>query len=117
MYILHVYNLCDTEGPFSQDFVFSILPYPTPGSSPRDSDNPCPDPIDDADMDSDIPDQQSLSYSEMKLYKHAITYKWTVDELMISTIKLIKSTDFKVGDVNIDLHKRVAAATLVIDLL
>jgi hypothetical protein len=32
-----------------------------------------------------------------------------VDEL-ISTIKLIKSTDFKVEDVNIDLHKRVAAA-------
>jgi hypothetical protein len=41
----------------------------------------------------------------MKLYKHAISYKWTVDEL-ISTIKLIKSTDFKVEDVNIDLHKR-----------
>lgn len=52
---------------------------------------------------------QAFSYSEMKLYKHAITYKWTVDEL-ISTIKLIKSTDFKVEDVNIDLHKRVAAA-------
>jgi hypothetical protein len=45
----------------------------------------------------------------MKLYTdmHAIAYKWTVDEL-ISTIKLIKSTDFKVEDVNIDLHKRVA---------
>ena len=27
------------------------------------------------------------------------------------TIKLIKSTDFKVEDVNVDLHKRVAAAT------
>ncbi len=26
------------------------------------------------------------------------------------TIKLIKSTDFKVEDVNVDLHKRVAAA-------
>ena len=52
---------------------------------------------------------QAFSYSEMKLYKHAIAYKWTVDEL-ISTIKLIKSTDFKVEDVNIDLHKRVAAA-------
>jgi hypothetical protein len=52
---------------------------------------------------------QAFTYSEMKLYKHAISYKWTVDEL-ISTIKLIKSTDFKVEDVNIDLHKRVAAA-------
>ena len=30
---------------------------------------------------------------------------------MIATIKLIKSTDFKVEDVNVDLHKRVAAAT------
>ncbi len=52
---------------------------------------------------------RAFSYSEMKLYKHAMTYKWTVDEL-ISTIKLIKSTDFKVGDVNVDLHRRVAAA-------
>jgi hypothetical protein len=48
---------------------------------------------------------QAFTYSEMKLYTHAISYKWTVDEL-ISTIKLIKSTDFKVEDVNIDLHKR-----------
>jgi hypothetical protein len=35
--------------------------------------------------------------------------KWTQDEL-IATINLIKSTDFKVEDVNVDLHKRVAAA-------
>ncbi len=46
----------------------------------------------------------------MKLYKNAIAYKWTAEEL-IATIKLIKSTDFKVEDVNVDLHKRVAAAT------
>ena len=52
---------------------------------------------------------QAFSFSEMKLYKHAITYKWTADEL-IATIKLIKSTDFNVEDVNVDLHKRVAAA-------
>ncbi len=45
----------------------------------------------------------------MKLYKHAITYKRTAEEL-IATIKLIKSTDFKVKDVNVDLHKHVAAA-------
>ena len=45
----------------------------------------------------------------MKLYKHATKYKWTVDEL-VATINLIKSTDFKVEDVNVDLHKRVAAA-------
>ena len=45
----------------------------------------------------------------MKLYRHATDHKWTVDEL-ISTIKLIKSADFKVDDVNIDIHKRVAAA-------
>ena len=38
---------------------------------------------------------RAFSYSEMKLYKHAMTYKWTVYELM-ATIKLIKSTDFKV---------------------
>ncbi len=37
------------------------------------------------------------------------SYKGTVEEL-IDTIKLIKSTDFKVEDVNTDLHKRVQAA-------
>ena len=52
---------------------------------------------------------RAFSFSEMKLYKHAMTYKWTVDE-SIATIKLIKSTDFKVEDVNVDLHRRVAAA-------
>jgi hypothetical protein len=45
----------------------------------------------------------------MKLYKHATKYKWTQDEL-IAKIHLIKSTDFKVQDGNVDLHKRVAAA-------
>jgi hypothetical protein len=45
----------------------------------------------------------------MKLYKHATTHKWTADEL-ISTIKLIKSVDFRVDDINVDLHKRVSAA-------
>ncbi len=52
---------------------------------------------------------QAFSYSEMKLYKHDISHKWTIDEL-ISTIKLIKSTYYKVEDVNVDLHKRVASA-------
>ncbi len=52
---------------------------------------------------------QAFSFSEMKLYKYAIAYKWTAEEL-IATIKLIKSTDIKVEDVNVDLHKRVAAA-------
>ncbi len=36
-------------------------------------------------------------------------HKWTTDEL-IAIIKSIKSTDFKVEDVNVDLHKLVAAA-------
>jgi hypothetical protein len=45
----------------------------------------------------------------MKLYKHATDHKWTVDEL-VKTIQLIKSADFKVEDVNVDLHKGVAAA-------
>jgi hypothetical protein len=52
---------------------------------------------------------QAFSFSEMKLYKHAIVYKWTSEEF-IATIKLIKSTDFKVEDINVYLHKRVAAA-------
>jgi hypothetical protein len=52
---------------------------------------------------------RAFSFSEMKLYKHATKYRWTQDEL-IATINLIKSTDFKVEDVNVDLHKRVAAA-------
>ena len=52
---------------------------------------------------------RAFSRSEMKLYKHATDHKWTVDEL-VKTIQLIKSADFKVEDVNVDLHKRVAAA-------
>jgi hypothetical protein len=52
---------------------------------------------------------RAFSYSEMKLCKYAMTYKWTVEEF-IDTIKLIKSTDFKVEDVNTDLHKSVQAA-------
>ena len=52
---------------------------------------------------------RAFSTSEMKLYKHATSHKWTADEL-ISTIKLIKSVDFNVDDINVDLHKRVAAA-------
>jgi hypothetical protein len=57
-------------------------------------------------------DEETLlvfSPSEMKLYRHATDHKWTVDEL-VKTIQLIKSADFKVEDVNVDLHKRVAAA-------
>ena len=52
---------------------------------------------------------QAFSASEMKLYQHATKYKWTIEELA-DTIKLIKSADFKVEDINADLHKRVAAA-------
>jgi hypothetical protein len=49
---------------------------------------------------------QAFSASEMKLYKHATKYKWTTDELA-DTIKLIKSADFKVEDINAcDLHRR-----------
>ncbi len=52
---------------------------------------------------------RAFSPSEMKLYKHATDHKWTVNEL-VKTIQLIKSADFKVEDVNVYLHKRVAAA-------
>ncbi len=44
----------------------------------------------------------------MQLHEHATKYKWTIDEL-VDTIKPIKSADFKVDDVNVDLHKRIAA--------
>jgi hypothetical protein len=37
----------------------------------------------------------AFSPSEMKLYRHATTHKWTVEE-QVSTIKPIKSADFKV---------------------
>jgi hypothetical protein len=46
---------------------------------------------------------RAFSPSKMKLYRHATDHKWTVEEL-VSTIKLIKSADFKVDDVNVDLH-------------
>jgi hypothetical protein len=51
----------------------------------------------------------AFSPSEMKLYSHATDHTWTVDEL-VKTILLIKSAEFKVEDVNVDLHKRVPAA-------
>ena len=35
----------------------------------------------------------AFSPSEMKLYRHAMDHKWTVDEL-VQTIQLIKSADF-----------------------
>jgi hypothetical protein len=47
---------------------------------------------------------RAFSPSEMKLYRHATDHKWTVDEL-VKTIQLIKSADFKVEDVSVDLHK------------
>ena len=50
---------------------------------------------------------RAFSVSEMKLYKHATTHKWTADEL-ISTIKLIKSVNFRVDDINVDLHMQTA---------
>jgi hypothetical protein len=52
---------------------------------------------------------EAFSASEIKMYKHTTKYKWTIDEL-VDTIKLIKSADFKVDDINVDLHKRIAAA-------
>ncbi len=53
---------------------------------------------------------RAFSPSEMKLYKHASSHKWKADEL-VSTIKLTKSVEFNVDDdINVDLHKRVAAA-------
>jgi hypothetical protein len=52
---------------------------------------------------------RAFSPSEMKLYKHASSHKWKANEL-VSTIKLIKSVEFNVDDINVDLHKRVAAA-------
>ena len=52
---------------------------------------------------------RAFSLSEMKLYRHATDHKWTVNELVM-TIQRIKSADFKVEDVNVDLHKRVSAA-------
>jgi hypothetical protein len=45
----------------------------------------------------------------MKLYKYAMAHKMTVNKF-ITTIKLIQSTDFKVKEVYVDLHKRVAVA-------
>jgi hypothetical protein len=45
---------------------------------------------------------RAFSVSEMKLYKHATTYKWKVDELT-ATIKLIKSVEFRVDDVKLSM--------------
>jgi hypothetical protein len=75
-------------------------------------DDVLPDPDDLADFE--LPDQQALidsflSQGQVEAVPVTVAYKWTAEELT-ATIKLIKSTDFKVEDVNVDLHKRVAAA-------
>ncbi len=57
-------------------------------------------------------DEETLlgfSPSEMKLYRNSTDHIWTFDEL-VKTIQLIKSADFKVEVVNVNQHKRVAAA-------
>jgi hypothetical protein len=46
---------------------------------------------------------RAVSSSQMKVYKHATAYKWTFDDL-IAIINLIKSADFKVEDVIVNLH-------------
>ncbi len=85
-----------------------------PDPVPQDIlDNVLPDPDDLADFE--LPDQQALidaflSQGQFEAVPVTVAYKWTAEELT-ATIKLIKSTDFKVEDVNVDLHKRVAAAT------
>ena len=50
-----------------------------------------------------------FSPSELKLYKHATEFKWTIDELK-KTIELIKSKDFKPEEIDSDMHKRMAKA-------
>jgi hypothetical protein len=48
---------------------------------------------------------QAFSTPEMKLYKHATTYKWTTDEI-VETIKLIKS-----ADINLFLYYLIVSYT------
>jgi hypothetical protein len=50
-----------------------------------------------------------FSSSELKLYKHATEFKWTIDELK-KTIELIKSPEFKPEEVDSDMHQRMSKA-------
>jgi hypothetical protein len=72
-----------------------------------------PDVHDEADFD--IPDTQAVLERFMSNMSKLVDDEYQslsdlLDSLPDPSIQLIKSADFKVEDVNVDLHKRVAAA-------
>ena len=56
-------------------------------------------------------EQKRFTPSELLLYKHALEYKWTAEQLK-KLIALVRSPDFDSKDVDPDLHKRMEKAVL-----
>jgi preprotein translocase subunit SecA len=56
-------------------------------------------------------EQKRFTPSELLLYKHALEYKWTAEELE-KLIALVRNPDFDSKDVDPDLHKRMEKAVL-----
>ena len=56
-------------------------------------------------------EQKRFTPSELLLYKHALEYKWTAEQLK-KLIALVRSPDFDAKDVDPDLHKRMEKAVL-----
>ena len=54
-------------------------------------------------------EQKRFTPSELLLYKHALEYKWTVEQLK-KVIALLNNPEFDSREVDPDLHKRMQQA-------
>ena len=54
-------------------------------------------------------EQKRFTPSELILYKHALEYRWTAEELK-KVINMLQRPDFDSKDIDPDLHKRMAKA-------
>jgi hypothetical protein len=56
-------------------------------------------------------EQKRFTPSELLLYKHALEYKWTAEQLK-KVIAMVKRPDFDSNEIDPDLHKRMENAVL-----
>jgi hypothetical protein len=56
-------------------------------------------------------EQKRLTPSELILYKHALEYKWTVEQLK-KVIAMLRLPEFDSKEIDPDLHKRMEKAVL-----
>jgi hypothetical protein len=56
-------------------------------------------------------EQKRFTPSELILYKHALEYKWTVEQLK-KVIAMLRRPEFDSKEIDPDLHKRMGKAVL-----